>query len=170
MELPDAEKVRADLVAKIKIAAPRAVQNRALARALELGNIDELRRHLAWAQILAEIGSNDDDPDEYLPPDPRLSTEELETRVRVLRTKTGNEQHPHSYVLAVDEWKWADGLYDGPRWVPFNLWELYRAGQPIISDCARKLIYGANAQALWTTIAERFERPDNIVAQLWPNA
>lgn len=71
----------------------------------------------------------------------------------------------HTYVLARDE---GAGIYNGPAWVPFNLWHWreFQPQHPLVSECAAKLIEHPDAESLWTGIALRYERPDNIAVSL----
>lgn len=163
MDTSETEAVRAQLIDEIKRLAPSASQNPTIARALELGTIDELRKQMVFAKVFSEVKPVA--PVEYVEPEPRSSEEVRDSLRFVLTECTGNGLPVHHYVMAADE---IGGAYDGPTWVPFNLWSCYKyEGQgEEVRKCAYTLIYSANAERLWSDIAARFDRPDNIAAQL----
>lgn len=156
------EEVREVLVAKITAAFPRYINNPELARAVELGSNDDLRKHLACAELLATVEPVA--PREYVEPAPLTPEEERERSKRVLSICTGAGMPTHRFVMARDQ---CEGFYDGPAWVPFNLWSLYKyEGQSPISDCAGELIHHPDAESLWTAIGEKYERPNNVAGNL----
>lgn len=158
----DRDEIRAVLQAKIKAAWPKYVDNPVLARAVELGSNDDLRRYLAQAELLRD--TRPEKRKEWHEPSPRIPADEAELMRLVLMTRTGNELPPHHYVLACDEIH----AYDGPAWVPFNLWGQfkYEGRGPLVSQCARELIESAGAEALWAAIAKKYPRPDWISVNL----
>lgn len=156
------EEVRDVLIAKITAAFPQFRDNPELARAVELGSNDDLRKHLAWAELLATVEPVE--PREHVEPLPLKPDEERELMRRVLTQKTGNHLSAHEYVMARDE---CEGFYDGPAWVPFNLWSLYRyEGHSTISECAGELINHPDAESLWAAIGQKYERPNNVAGNL----
>lgn len=68
------------------------------------------------------------------------------------------------YILAKDECSW----YDGPDWVPFNIWQSaeYGGNSSIERECARRLIDSPGAKELWEAIAKRYERADGVSGNL----
>lgn len=138
----------------------------ALASKIACANTDELRHHLLLARACAEAISEPLEPKSITtaPAAPKTRGPRINRGRTISIGKdplTGELLGPHTYALAKDEW--AGEEYTGPAWVPFNLWHCYKFGD---IECARKLIYGAGAKRTWATIAERFERPDNIASQL----
>lgn len=78
--------------------------------------------------------------------------------------------------LAKDHWHPAE--FDGPDWVPFNLWMHIEHGNGEAHSCACRLLYGlpdkprdarrANPDAveIWTQLAKRYRHLDAIAFQL----
>lgn len=156
------DEIRAALIAKIKKVWPRDLPE-VIEHDIELGNIATLRKHLAWAETIA--GTAQAESGEYRVPSPRIPERESELMRRVLSRRTGAGLSPHGYVLASDE---CARFYNGPAWVPFNLWGIYwfEGDGPLAQECAQKLIEHPDAKNLWGTIAQLYERPDNIAANL----
>lgn len=158
------DEIRAILIEKIRAAWPGTLPD-SLERDIELASIAGLRQRLAVAEVARDMEPHE--PKEWEPPEPSplIPERERELMRRGLNTRTGNENPIHTYVLARDE---CARFYSGPPWVPFNLWGLheYRSQHPLITECAAKLIGHPDAEDLWDTIKQRYERPDNIAAQL----
>ncbi len=119
-------------------------------------NTDELRR---IKPILEAFSGAEDKPS--LPP-LRLTDELLAIH---LLSSTYTSEEPHTYVLTKDKF---GGLYDGPSWVPNNLYHarMYSGNSPLVKECAGKLIDHDDAEGLWAAIANKYERPDNIALKL----
>ena len=67
-----------------------------------------------------------------------------------------------TYLLAKVMYR--PGEYDGPDWVPFNLWQ---ATHYAPSDkFANRLIYSPGARELWALIGEVYDRPNNVATEL----
>ena len=74
-----------------------------------------------------------------------------------------------AYLLAKDECVGAE--FDGPQWVPFNLWSHYAFGSfgpnPALSkECAKKLIFSPESEKIWGMISDRYEAADSIASKL----
>lgn len=158
------DEIRAILIEKIRAAWPGKLPEE-LERDIQLSSNAGLRQRLAFAQVAAEMKPHE--PKDWEPPEPSplIPEKERELMRRVLSMRTGNENPLHTYVLARDE---GAALYTGPAWVPFNLWQLrdFQGQHPLVNECAAKLIEHPDAASLWTAIAQRYERPDNVAANL----
>lgn len=163
---PNRDEIRAALIAKIRATWPHKLPD-AIERDIALGNITDLRRHLVWAQALADMEPLEPQEREPLePPGPSPSPHLNSVRVCYAQ---GYGYPSHTYVLAKDECAGMD--YAGPEWAPFNLWHQCEYGAPgpnpaRTKECARLLLNSAGAHELWNLIAERYEWPGNVAAAL----
>lgn len=162
-ELPRDE-IRAALIAKIRAAWPGGLPE-TLERDIQLSSVAGLRQRLAVAEYARDMESHEPKEWEPLEPSPLIPEKECELMRRVLSQRTGYERPPHTYVLARDE---CAGFYDGPAWVPFNLWSVheFRPQPALVRECATQLIEHDDAESLWGAIAQRHERPDSIAGNL----
>lgn len=74
----------------------------------------------------------------------------------------------HKYTLAKDHAPW----YEGPDWLPFNLWQLRESPiienaeiATLISDCAA-ILSKPESRPIWEAIAAKYEYPDNLSLEL----
>lgn len=147
------DKERAELLAKIEAAWPHYKQHPELVRSVELASNDQLKNHLALAQIIRDTEQAKPRPEIALSPRHSDSDRELFRRIHSLRWSLDG-----GYTLAHDE---CGDWYVGPRWVPFNLYsnaEFY-GHSPGAQDCARILVQSAGAEKLWGDILSKYGRP-----------
>lgn len=152
----DRDTVRVALLAKLEATWPRYRDSPELRRRVEAASNAELRKHLAWAELMSETA---------LEPDadtlsPRFSEHE--------RKSFGRIRHAHwssvasAYALARDVCSW----YAGPDWTPFNLWQTAEYGSGLVASCAKVLSSEAGAETLWASIAAKYPRPDAVALTL----
>lgn len=147
------QEVRAALLAKIEAAWPRYNQNAELARLIELASNDELRKHLAWAETIAEGALELPELDDDKALSPRYSEDDRKLFRRILSTKWNPSG---GYTLAKDE---CGDWYAGRAWVPFNLFSHAEyCGYGSVQECAKTLIEAPGAEKLWRDILLRYGR------------
>jgi hypothetical protein len=154
------EEVRAALLARIEAAWPAYKGNAEIARAIELGSNDDLRKHLACAELLRDTVRAE--PTDWV--EPSGDFDEKRPLGIGLTTRTGNELPSHCYALAKD----FISDYDGPAWVPFNLWSgfKYAGHETLVTEASARLIETPGAEVLWAAIAKRYARPDLVSVNL----
>lgn len=157
------DEICAALTEKIRAAWPGDLPAE-LERSLSVASNDDLRKYLALAQGLADVGVAD--PTVWIEPE---ASQVPAYRPGTIYERTGNELPKHRYILAKDE---CSGIgYQGPDWCPFNLWSAYEFGAAgpnpkLTKQCAERMIFSTGARELWQLIGEHYERPDNVALVL----
>lgn len=146
------EDIRAALLAKIEAAWPCYKKSQELVRLVNLASNDQLRNHLALAELINDETQRDPKPLMELSPRHSEESRDLFARTLSMRWNPSGE-----YTLARDE---CGDWYSGPDWVPFNLLSaaVYEGGSPEEQRCAHTLMTAPRAEQLWSAIALKYAR------------